>query len=478
MEKKRDLSKNKKTNNLLLLSLLISSIFFIIIILFFILSSSNIKKNDKNDFFGSLPSLIGKPSNIYDSKSGIGKFCNEFEDNCAGCLKCDPILKKCVEMNEEIDPDFCKEGLYEGTLALGKDCMCISGVCGCRECIPNCSNKECGPDGCGGSCGECSEGLVCNNEGKCEINYNNHLEKNNLEKKEDINLLKISNCKKCPENSSYISPNGTEISRCCLEQEICFFPNKNFPPFCFADKSKYRNNWDYCTGSGIYEIFSKWCHVKFTYCSKDKKLRPKCLLKPEIIVGNPSYSYPNSIYMIRSKNFFTLNGNAYVIKSNLKLNKPLKVTFDYSDYNKDNVIFKYPIEKEVLSLCSYTIKNSLKKQFDTKGGNLKLNDILIEVQKDVIKNNSNFDLIIEEYELSNCLIDNIDDNLYEIIDLKGGIESLLSDYEINYKIPTKNKSYFLVIISTIFIIFVILLFLLMKFYRKFKKQRFKYYNYS
>ncbi len=34
------------------------------------------------------------------------------------------------------------------------------------QCVPYCGKKECGSDGCGGSCGSCAEGLVCN-KGKC-----------------------------------------------------------------------------------------------------------------------------------------------------------------------------------------------------------------------------------------------------------------------------------------------------------------------
>jgi len=34
-------------------------------------------------------------------------------------------------------------------------------------CIPNCFNKECGDDGCGGSCGSCGDNAVCNSN-KCE----------------------------------------------------------------------------------------------------------------------------------------------------------------------------------------------------------------------------------------------------------------------------------------------------------------------
>ncbi|MGM0578582.1 MAG: hypothetical protein ACQEXJ_22850 [Myxococcota bacterium] len=36
-----------------------------------------------------------------------------------------------------------------------------------EQCVPECSGRECGDDGCGGSCGTCESGLVCS-EGSCE----------------------------------------------------------------------------------------------------------------------------------------------------------------------------------------------------------------------------------------------------------------------------------------------------------------------
>jgi len=39
---------------------------------------------------------------------------------------------------------------------------CIGG------CVPNCSGKQCGPDGCGGSCGTCPPGTQCTSSGLCQ----------------------------------------------------------------------------------------------------------------------------------------------------------------------------------------------------------------------------------------------------------------------------------------------------------------------
>ena len=37
-----------------------------------------------------------------------------------------------------------------------------------ENCVPDCSGKECGDDGCGGSCGTCGGSSTCNPQGLCE----------------------------------------------------------------------------------------------------------------------------------------------------------------------------------------------------------------------------------------------------------------------------------------------------------------------
>ena len=64
----------------------------------------------------------------------------------------------------------CGNGACEGELeeaSCPQDCAeDLEGECNAME---NCENKDCGDDGCGGSCGECEEGKTCE-EGKCEDN--------------------------------------------------------------------------------------------------------------------------------------------------------------------------------------------------------------------------------------------------------------------------------------------------------------------
>lgn len=47
---------------------------------------------------------------------------------------------------------------------------CIDGDC---VCVPECDDKECGVDGCGGQCGVCESDILCSGSGKCECNCSN-----------------------------------------------------------------------------------------------------------------------------------------------------------------------------------------------------------------------------------------------------------------------------------------------------------------
>lgn len=73
------------------------------------------------------------------------------------------------------DPE---SGIYTGCakVGVGEECtidpecegdnvVCQAGVC---VCIPDCTGRECGADGCGGSCGECATGWQCGGEQVCE----------------------------------------------------------------------------------------------------------------------------------------------------------------------------------------------------------------------------------------------------------------------------------------------------------------------
>ncbi len=55
----------------------------------------------------------------------------------------------------------------QGASCVDGQCMCSWGSSCSSDCTPQCAGKECGDDGCGGSCGTCPVGAACNS-GACE----------------------------------------------------------------------------------------------------------------------------------------------------------------------------------------------------------------------------------------------------------------------------------------------------------------------
>lgn len=94
----------------------------------------------------------------------IDNDCNGQTDE--GCpVVCEPPFVDCGDgscLDLESDPNNC------GTCGniCAPDEACTSGICE-PACTPDCTDKECGDDGCGGSCGSCSDVEFCNDVGLC-----------------------------------------------------------------------------------------------------------------------------------------------------------------------------------------------------------------------------------------------------------------------------------------------------------------------
>jgi hypothetical protein len=62
---------------------------------------------------------------------------------------------------------FCCDSGWDFVCALIATAECKT-PCECGEpCVPACGDKECGDDGCGGTCGECGDGGFCTDDGDC-----------------------------------------------------------------------------------------------------------------------------------------------------------------------------------------------------------------------------------------------------------------------------------------------------------------------
>lgn len=104
--------------------------------------------------------LVILPQNVnascdLDSCPGVGVYCGTFNGL--------PAWRNC--------------NLVSGYYCWGAYTTCTSGqtcneyaVPHCVACVPSCTGKLCGPDGCGGTCGTCNGGTVCNATGQCVLN--------------------------------------------------------------------------------------------------------------------------------------------------------------------------------------------------------------------------------------------------------------------------------------------------------------------
>lgn len=87
-----------------------------------------------------------------------GKTCESGQCQCpSGQQDCDGT---CTDLST--DRSHC--GSCDNACVVGEGC--VEGEC-IEDCDPSCLGQECGDDGCGGSCGSCTEGLVCAATGQC-----------------------------------------------------------------------------------------------------------------------------------------------------------------------------------------------------------------------------------------------------------------------------------------------------------------------
>jgi hypothetical protein len=92
--------------------------------------------------------------------------CGEFYKECVGG-GCEP---QCTIFGfpKECGDDGC--GGSCGACPWGQKCDANTFQC-VESCTPQCNGKECGGDGCGGSCGTCGPGEQCSNNGQCTGSY-------------------------------------------------------------------------------------------------------------------------------------------------------------------------------------------------------------------------------------------------------------------------------------------------------------------
>ncbi|HQG57862.1 MAG TPA: hypothetical protein PLX79_02695 [Candidatus Dojkabacteria bacterium] len=92
-------------------------------------------------------------------------------------------------------------------------------------CKPSCDNKECGSDGCGGTCGQCSSNQICDKtSSKCKTNTGISVTGtfNNNKCKENETQCKCNNIKSCVKNSdlNFDSHGNLDCDNWCADKNV------------------------------------------------------------------------------------------------------------------------------------------------------------------------------------------------------------------------------------------------------------------
>ncbi|MBI1825682.1 MAG: hypothetical protein HY287_08815 [Planctomycetes bacterium] len=100
--------------------------------------------------------------NVPPPNSGFVAIAARFHDSFAvrvtgACCETNGAAQGCRDGVAQSECDDADETWTENA-------TCIEVPC---SCIPNCAGRECGDDGCGGSCGICNDGLFCNGVETC-----------------------------------------------------------------------------------------------------------------------------------------------------------------------------------------------------------------------------------------------------------------------------------------------------------------------
>ncbi len=109
---------------------------------------------------GCAPDGLGCATCARATCESLGRECGAGDDGCGGTLECGSCGAEAGCSPE--GRCGCRYESCEGLCCpLGLQCTPV----GC--CRPSCGSRECGPDSCGGLCGECGTGASCGPDGQC-----------------------------------------------------------------------------------------------------------------------------------------------------------------------------------------------------------------------------------------------------------------------------------------------------------------------
>lgn len=167
--------------------------------------------------------------------------------------------------------------------------VCVDGVCVCQ---PNCAGKNCGDDGCGGSCGECGAAPnQCGEDGTCECICDDIWQP----------VCDEDNCETYPNWCEAACAGVTDIEQgpCdCGCTANCTEEEWNFGPVCGVDDETYES---FCLLKCSDDIYGNGCETvedcdELAYvgeCDLEPIWHPDCPANYNPVCGTNDVSYMN-----------------------------------------------------------------------------------------------------------------------------------------------------------------------------------------
>jgi hypothetical protein len=202
----------------------------------------------------------------------LGVFGLVHPDDAAAGGKCKPACNECAtckkgKCRKTPNGKKCKKGKCKPKPA-GTACSvgtCQSGSCVAQQtCTPNCTDKVCGDNGCGGSCGSCTDPRTCESGqctcpedecgGTCVAACQND-EARNTSPGPDA-------CSCCMRNFSRCDPNNP--SECCSGR--CVYDNFFFDDVCHGRSAGARCDFD----EQCWDVSSCQPNCDGNFCTVDK----------------------------------------------------------------------------------------------------------------------------------------------------------------------------------------------------------------
>ncbi len=192
-----------------------------------------------------------------------------------------------------------------------------------------------------------------------------------------------------------------------------------------------------------YESVTLCCKKGIKTCALHPSGFPRCVNagSPQ---GNPSQTSSTSIYMVRDKNEFSLNGKAYLIKPHLTFEVPITIILDDNNYERENLeTYKYQNHEVIFNNCESTLQNKISKTIEPAGGAIALEGkITIEIPRYALSEEKT--ITIEEHLLRNCYAPEENDDQAEILQIFEKKESGITT-NADRTINQQEKKYLIII---------------------------------